>query len=122
MFMRVNIAKSKNAEQVYIIRSYRKNGKSTSSIYKKLGTMEQLIQEHGSREEVLAWANKEAEKETIKYNEANEIVTIAFNPSNIISKDYNRTYNVGYLFLQQLYYDLQINKIMRNIRDRYHFD
>ena len=36
--MRINISKSKNAEQIYIIHSFRdKNGKNTSKIYKKLG-------------------------------------------------------------------------------------
>lgn len=37
--MRLNIMKSKNAEQLYIIKSIRKDGKSTTRIMKKLGTM-----------------------------------------------------------------------------------
>ena len=40
--MRINIVKSKNAEQVYVIHSFRKNGKNTTKIYKKLGTIQQL--------------------------------------------------------------------------------
>lgn len=120
--MRINIVKSKNAEQVYIIHSFRKNGKVSTTIHKKLGTMKNLIEIHGSREAALAWAKKEAEKETALYKEANEAVHITYNPASLISKDYRRIHSVGYLFLQSIYYDLGIHKIIRNIRDRHNFD
>lgn len=120
--MRININASKNAEHVYIIHSFRKDGKSTSTIHKKLGTMQSLIEIHGSREAALEWAKKEAEKETALYNESNEVVNIAFDPMNVISKDYKRTYSVGYLFLQSIYYDLGIHKTIRNIRDRHDYE
>lgn len=120
--MRINIVKSKNAEQVYIIHSYRKDGKNTTGIHKKLGTMQSLIEIHGSRESAIKWAKEQAEIETKKYNEDNEIINISFNPMNVISKDYQRDYNAGYLFPLKVYYDLGINKIMRNIRDRHNFE
>ena len=41
--MRLNIVKSKNAEQLYIIKSFRKGSKNTSRIFKKLGTMDELL-------------------------------------------------------------------------------
>ena len=53
--------KSKNAEQIYIIKSFRKEGKSTSKIMKKLGTMASLLPEHNNdREQVIAWAQEQA--------------------------------------------------------------
>lgn len=119
--MRINIVKSKNAEQVYIIHSFRKDGKVSTTIHRKLGTMKSLIEIHGSREDALEWAKKEAEKETTLYNEANQVVKIMYNPMSLISKDYKRTHSVGYLFLQSIYYDLGINKIVRNIRDRHDY-
>lgn len=120
--MRITTSKTKNAEHVYIIHSFRKDGKVTTVVYKKLSTMQSLIAIHGSREAALEWAKKEAEKETALYNEANEVVNLAYNPMGLISKDYKRTHSVGYLFLQSIYYDLGINKIIRNIRDRHNYE
>ena len=46
--MNLHISKSKNAESFYICRSYVKaNGSSSSMIVRKLGTLEQLLVEHG---------------------------------------------------------------------------
>lgn len=41
--MRLNIVESKNAKQLYIIKSLRKNGKNTSKIVEKPGTYEKLL-------------------------------------------------------------------------------
>lgn len=54
--------KSKNAEQLYIIKSIRKDGKSTTRIIKKLCTMASLLPKFGNgRESVITWAKNEAE-------------------------------------------------------------
>ena len=46
--MNLHITKSKNAESFYICKSYVKaNGSTTSTIVRKLGTLEQLLPEHG---------------------------------------------------------------------------
>lgn len=120
--MRVNIVKSKNAEQVYIIQSLRIDGKSTSKIYKKLGTMESLINKYGSREKVLEYAKNEAIKETEKYNQETENIMVEFNPNSTIDKNDKKLFNVGYLFLQSLYYEMKINNIIRNIKSRYKYE
>lgn len=52
--MHLHISKSKNAESFYICKSYTKaNGSTTSAIVRKLGTLEQLLPEHGPTSEVL---------------------------------------------------------------------
>ena len=53
--MKVSISKSKNAESFYIKQSYIDgNGKSTSRTIRKLGTLKDLLAEHGpSREDVI---------------------------------------------------------------------
>lgn len=58
VLMNLHITKSKNAESFYIAKSYTKaNGKTSSVIVRKLGTLNQLIVEHGpTRDDVLAWA------------------------------------------------------------------
>ena len=67
--MNLHITKSKNAESFYICKSYVKaNGSTTSTIVCKLGTLEQLLPEHGpTRDDVVAWARNEAKIETEKY-------------------------------------------------------
>ena len=57
--MKVNTSKSKNAESFYIKQSYiDSNGKSTSRTIRKLGTLKELLVEHGpTRDDVMAWAN-----------------------------------------------------------------
>ena len=63
--MNLHISKSKNAESFYICKSYVKaNGSTSSMIVRKLGTLEQLLIEHGpTRDDVLAWAKNEVKIE-----------------------------------------------------------
>ena len=51
--MNLIISKSKNSKSLYIQKSFRKNGKSTSKVVKKLGTMEELLPQHNNSEVVL---------------------------------------------------------------------
>ena len=45
--MRLNIVESKNAKQLYVIKSFRdENGKSTTKIVEKLGTYAELAKLH----------------------------------------------------------------------------
>ena len=60
--MRVTTSKSKNAESFYITKGYiNDKGVSTSVIVRKLGTLNDLLKEHGpTRDDVMAWAREEA--------------------------------------------------------------
>ena len=54
--MNLVISKSKNSKSLYIKKSFRKNGKTTSKTVKKLGTMAELLPLHNnSEDEVIAW-------------------------------------------------------------------
>lgn len=76
--MNLHITKSKNAESFYICKSYTKaNGSTTSAIVRKLGTLEQLLPEHGpTRDDVIAWAKNEVKIETEKYKKEKEAQTV----------------------------------------------
>jgi len=65
--MKVTTSKSKHSESFYISKSYiDDNGKSTSVVVRKLGTLSDLLIEHGpTREQVMAWAKQEAKIETL---------------------------------------------------------
>ena len=69
--MRVTTTKSKNAESFYITKGYiNDKGVSTSAVVRKLGTLKDLLVEHGpTREDVMAWAREQARLETEKYKD-----------------------------------------------------
>ena len=83
--MKVNTSKSKNAESFYIKQSYiDSNGKSTSRTIRKLGTLEELLKEHGpTRDDVMKWAREQARIETEKYEQEkeNHCLPVIFHPT-----------------------------------------
>ena len=121
--MRLNIVKSKNAEQLYIIKSYRqKNGKNTSKIVAKLGNMDSLLPLHNnSRDEVILWAKQEAERLTVLEKEENDKILIELSQSSLIRPDVQTHYNGGYLFLQDIFYDLKLDKMCSIISKNFSF-
>ena len=123
--MNLHITKSKNAESFYICKSYAKaNGSTTSTIIRKLGTLEHLLLEHGpTRDDVVAWAKNEAKLETEKYKKEKEekTVLIPFHADRQLDYDKQAFFRGGYLFLQSVYYQLQMNKICGKLKQKYKF-
>ena len=121
--MYITITGSKNNKDVYITQSYRKeNGKTSSRIFKKLGKYNELLSKFGGdKDALMVWAKSEAEKETILLNESNAPVSINFSPSSVINKGEERYYNVGYLFLQHICYELRLDNICRKINCRHNY-
>lgn len=123
--MNLHITKSKNAESFYIAKSYVKaNGSTSSTIVRKLGTLNQLLVEHGpTRDDVVAWAKNEVKLETEKYKKEKEAKTvlIPFHADRHLDYDKQTFYRGGYLFLQSVYYGLQMNKICRKLKNKYKF-
>ncbi|TDW07528.1 DDE family transposase [Breznakia blatticola] len=122
--MRVTSTKSKNSESFYINHAFKgKNGKSTSKVFKKLGTLKDLMEElQTDRDGVVAWAKEQARIETEKYNKETETVTIPFSQTQLIDSDKNRCFNVGYLFIQSILSSLRIDNICRNIKNRHAYE
>lgn len=124
--MKVTTSKSKNSESFYIAKSFiNDQGKSTSVNVRKLGTLKELLIEHGpTRDDVMRWAKEEARKETLKYQEdqATKQVQITFDTQEELAYDHTVCYHGGYLFLQALYYKLQLDKTCRKLRDRHKFE
>ena len=124
--MKVTTSKSKNSESFYIAKSFiNDKGVSTSVNIRKLGTLKELIKEHGPTcDDVMAWARAEAKLETMKYKAENEAkkVKITFNTDAKIKYDRQAFHRGGYLFLQSMYYALHIDKICRKLKDKYKFE
>lgn len=121
--MYINITGSANNKDVYIYQSYRKeNGKTSSRIYKKLGKLNDLLEQFsGDQEKLMAWAREEARKETELYNQHNGKVTVDFSQGACIAMNELRSFHIGYLFLQCLCTQLRIDRICRTIKSRHKF-
>ena len=124
--MKVTTSKSKNAESFYITKGYiNDKGVSTSTIVRKLGTLAELLPEHGpTRDDVMAWARAEAKIETLKYKQEqkSKAVQITFHADRQLDYDCQTLYQGGYLFLQHFYYKLQLEKICRKLRNKHKFE
>jgi len=123
--MRLHSSKSKNAESFYISKGYiNDKGVSTSKIIRKLGTLADLLPEHGpTRDDVVAWCKEQCKLETERYKEAQQAKTvlIPFHADRQLDYDKQNFYRGGYLFLQSIYYQLQMNKICRKLKAKYKF-
>ena len=122
--MRVTTTKSKFSESFYINYAYiDKNGKSTSKIFKKLGTLNELKEKLGTddRDEVMKWAKEQARIATEQHKAESENVLVPLSPKSLINLNERRSFNCGYLFLQKICSDLRIDNICRNIKGRHKF-
>ena len=118
--MRVNKTKSKNQVHFSIIKDITKNGKRTTCIYENIGNLEKLKKRAGDMEP-MEWLNKYV-KELNEQNKAETLpVIIQKNPNKIIDKNVQKCFNIGYLFLQDIYYKLKINEICKQIAENYQF-
>lgn len=121
--MNLIISKSKNSKSLYIQKSFRKNGKSTSKVVKKLGTMEELLPKHNnSEDEVIAWGKKIAKKMTEEEKRDKDIVLISLSQSKLLEPMKQTSYNGGYLFLQDIFHSLKLDKICKDIQEEYKFE
>ena len=118
--MRLRKVRTKNTLQYAIIKDINKNGKRTTCIYENLGTLDKIKLRCGS-EDPIEWLKKYVNDLNIKNaNEALPVI-IQKNPNKIIEKNVRCSFNVGYLFLQDIYYKLGINQICKEISDKYQF-
>ena len=120
--MRLSTSRSKNTTIYYIIKDYTKNGKRSTKIVEKIGNIDEIKIKAGNKD-YKQWLNEYVKK----YNEEHckkEIITIKKNNKKIIEPNINNKFNVGYLFLEKLYNDLNIKNICDTIQDKYqfHFD
>ena len=124
--MKVDTTKSKNAESFYIRQSYiNSEGKSTSKTIRKLGTLNELLVEHGpTRDDVMEWAKEQARIETEKYKVQKDIntVLIPLRANKRIGYNEEKRFQGGYLFLQYIYYSLGLNRVCRKIRDKHQYE
>ena len=118
--MRLHIVESKNAKSLYVIKSVYFNKKRTSKVVEKLGTYDELKKKLD--EDPIVWAKKYVEQLNKEIKKEQKDVLIAYNPSKLISKEQPCSFNVGYLFLQKIYYELGLDIICKSISKKYKFE
>lgn len=120
--MRLNIRKINNYSYYSIIQDYTTlTGKRTTRIFEKLGNQQQVEERFGKTDTI-----NEIKKYISKLNniDKEEIIKKEFNPNKKILPGLKREFNVGYLFLEKIYNELNIKSICDDIQSKYqfHFD
>lgn len=120
--MRLKITKSKNSASLYVIKSiYNPQTQSnTSVIVEKLGTEAALRKKLNGRDPY-EWAKQYIAELNRKEKEEKRKVIIEKSQSKLIPKNKQQSFNGGYLFLQQLYHQLKIHEICKDISSRHKF-
>lgn len=118
--MRLQIIKSKNAQSLYVVKSVYHNKKRTNKVVEKLGTYENL--KESLNEDPIKWAKNYVEKLNQQEKEGTRNILVKYNPTKIIEKNQQNSFNGGYLFLEKIYYELGLNNICKDISKKYKFE
>lgn len=119
--MKLTCSKSKNSCTYYVQKSVRIGNRTTTKPVERLGSIEEIKARCGDQDPI-EWAKEYTRKLTIAEKEAKQGILLKYSASMLIDKNIRRSCNVGYLFLQDIYYSLGLNKICRSISEKYKFD
>lgn len=102
----------------YIVKGYRdEDGKPTSMNVRRLGTLEEIRRQQGVCD-AWAWAKAQVELENTREKENRRKVTVTYCPDKVIDKDKERRFNLGYIVLNKIFYELGIDRICEGIERR----
>lgn len=123
--MRISYSKTKNSINYYIIDDYIRNGKRTTKIIEKIGNYNKVL-ELANKEniDINTWLknflNTYLIENGLAYSESKKVI-IEKHSDKLIPKNVKNKYNVGYLFLKDIYYSLHLNKIINEIGKKYKY-
>ncbi len=121
--MRIKTSKSKTSLSFSIIKSIYFEGKHSTKIVESLGSMTSLKKNLNTDEEgVYKWMQLHLDEVNQKYKLESQSVILKLQPNKLITKDHQSLFNGGYLFLQDIFYDLKLNKICDQISKKHNFD
>jgi transposase len=123
--MTLTKSQSKNSTSLYVTKSLYKNGKRSSKVIEKLGTVAELREKLGGRDPI-QWAEEYVQELTRLEKEQRKIepqeIIVKYSTNKVIAKDEQRLFSGGYLFLQKIYYELGLDKLCHKIKRKYRFD
>lgn len=119
--MRLKYNQTAKGKCFYIIRSVYRNGKNTSETYEKLGYLEDIKRIHHCSDPE-KWIQEHLDElNALEQQQKNCKILVPYNPNALIPKDESQSFNIGYLFLQQIYYELCLDLICSHISKRHAF-
>lgn len=119
--MRLKYNQTSKGKCFYIIRSVYRNGKNTSETYEKLGYLEDIKKEHHCPDPE-KWIQEHLDElNALEQAEKSCKVLVPYDTRALIPKGITQSFNVGYLFLQQVYHELCLDLICRHISKRHAF-
>lgn len=119
--MKLTCSGSKNSPTYYIQKSVRIGNKTTTKTVERLGSLSEIKARCGNTDPI-EWAKDYTKKLTAAQKDSKRAVLIKHSASLLIDKGFRRSANVGYLFLQDIYYALGLNKICDEITQRHKFN
>ncbi|MFR5601602.1 MAG: IS1634 family transposase [Lachnospiraceae bacterium] len=112
--MRLTTNKTKNGISYYIIRSVRRDGKRSSEVVERLGTEQEIMKKYHCTD-AAKWAKEHLDELNHAETEKQHKVLVPLRTDVLIPLNKQNSYNVGYLFLQKIYYDLRLPNICKKI-------
>lgn len=119
--MRLQIIKSKNAQSFYVVKSVYHNKKRTNKVVEKLGTYDE-VKARANGLDPVEWAKNYVSELNQAEISGSRKTIVKYNPTKIIDKNLQKTFNGGYLFLENIYHKLGINRICSSISQKYKFE
>ena len=119
--MRLKVSRSKNAASLYVTKTVYENKKQRTVTVEKLGTEKELLEKLNG-EDPYEWAKNYIKELNEKEKLQQRTLLLPFSQTKLLEKDRQLSFNGGYLFLQQIYYKLGLDKICKDISDRHDFD
>ena len=118
--MRLGWAKKGNSISYYVHKTIRVDGKNKSLVIKRLGSEKYICETYGVSD-AKAWAKEQVRLMNEAEQEESAAYTIALNAAADLVPDEQRRFNGGYLFLQDVYYELGLHKICRAVAKKHDF-
>jgi transposase len=118
--MRLKVSRSRNSASLYVTKTVYIDKKEKTITVEKLGTENELRKKLNGQDPYV-WAKDYIDKLNKKEQEENRQVIIKREQSKLITKNEQQSFNGGYLFLQQLYHQLKLNQICKDIAAKHKF-
>ncbi|MGL4383283.1 MAG: IS1634 family transposase, partial [Bacilli bacterium] len=119
--MRLKKSVSKNHTNLYIIKDVTINNKRTTKIVEALGNIE-TIKVRENTDDPMGWAMKRLKQIDDEAKSDSKVIITRLSPVKQIEPGITKLFNGGHLFLQDIYYELGLNKICDKISSKYNFE
>lgn len=118
--MRLGWSKKGNSISYYVHKTIYVDGKNKSLVLKRFGSEKYICETYGVTD-AKAWAQEQVEIMRKEEAEENAKITIDFCVSKDLIENQQRCFNGGYLFLQDIYHHLGLDRISKAVAKKHDF-